>query len=56
VELLAEEELKDPDYVDTFIATHNYFLDSQSFMSRFVTQSPQDNAFCSSMTRGLWTD
>jgi hypothetical protein len=34
VELLAEDELADPDYVETFIATHNYFIDSQSFMSR----------------------
>jgi hypothetical protein len=36
VELLAEDELADPDYVETFIATHNYFIDSQSFMSRYV--------------------
>lgn len=35
VELLAEDEMADnPEYVETFVATHNYFIDSQSFMSR----------------------
>lgn len=32
--LILGNESSNPDYVETFVATHTYFIDSQTFMTR----------------------